>query len=547
MTASRIAAACAGLLLSASAAFAQPPPDLQSQENIRAHMGFLASDLLEGREAGTRGYDIAAEYVAAQFRQLGLAPAGDAGSYFQRVPMVAFRPANEGRLAIRRGEQVETLVFGKDYIVGRNPLAAETALTAPLVFVGYGIVAPEHRRDDYAGLDVKGKIVVALEGAPKFLQSEERAYHRNSRTKRAEAARRGAVGFISIATPAGDKVSPFARGVSVWRDWGMTWRSREGKPYVVAPEVVGVGSLSLEGAAKLFAGARTPLSKIYQAADTARGVVPRFELPGEVEVLYTTELRNIESRNVAARLEGSDPTLATETVVLSAHLDHVGLSEAKPTDKAGADRIHNGALDNASGVATTLEVARLAAEAPVRPKRSLLFLMVTAEEKGLVGAEYFARNPTVARAGIVANVNLDMPILTYDFVDVVAFGAERSTIGPVARAAAQGMGVTLSPDPLPEEGLFTRSDHYRFVEAGVPSVFLMTGFSSGGEAKFRGFLKDCYHRPCDDLSQAIDYRAGARFARINYEITRALADAQQRPAWNHGDFFGDKFSAQRQP
>jgi hypothetical protein len=411
-----------------------------------------------------------------------------------------------------------------------------------MVFVGYGIVAPEHRRDDYAGLDVRGKIVVALEGAPRFLQSEERAYYRNSRTKRAEAARRGAAGFISMSTPAGEKVSPFSRSVGVWREWGMTWRGPDGKPFVVAPDVVGVASVSVEGAAKLFAGARTPLEAVYRAADTPQGMAPRFALSGEAEVRYATETKLIESGNVAGMLEGSDPMLKAETVVLSAHLDHVGIAE-----KGDGDRIHNGALDNASGVATTLEVARLAAEAPARPKRSLLFLMVTAEEKGLVGAEYFARNPTVPREGMVANVNLDMPILTYGFTDVVAFGAERSSIGPAARAAAQGLGVTLSPDPLPEEGLFTRSDHYRFVEAGVPSVFLMTGFAGPGEARFRGFLKDCYHRPCDDLSQPIDYAAGARFARINYEITRALADAPQRPAWNRGDFFGGKFAPQRQP
>ncbi|WP_395673009.1 M28 family metallopeptidase [Phenylobacterium sp.] len=542
MRAVRVVAACAGFLLAATGATAQPAADGRLADNIRAHMGFLASDLLEGREAGSRGYDIAAEYVAAQFRQLGLKPAGDSGSYFQRVPLLAFRPADEGSLVIRRHGRAEPLAFGKDYVIGRNPLAAQTALTAPMVFVGYGVVAPEHRRDDYAGLDVRGKIVVALEGAPRFLQSEERAYYRNSRTKRAEAARRGAAGFISMSTPAGEKVSPFSRSVGVWREWGMTWGGSDGKPFVVAPDVVGVASVSVEGAAKLFAGARTPLEAVYRAADTPQGIVPRFALSGEAEVRYATETKLIESRNVAGLLEGSDPALQAETVVLSAHLDHVGIAE-----KGDGDRIHNGALDNASGVATTLEVARLAAEAPARPKRSLLFLMVTAEEKGLVGAEYFARNPTVPREGMVANVNLDMPILTYGFTDVVAFGAERSSIGPAARTAAQGLGVTLSPDPLPEEGLFTRSDHYRFVEAGVPSVFLMTGFAGPGEARFRGFLKDCYHRPCDDLSQPIDYAAGARFARINYEITRALADAPQRPAWNRGDFFGGKFAPQRHP
>jgi Zn-dependent M28 family amino/carboxypeptidase len=169
-------------------------------------------------------------------------------------------------------------------------------------------------------------------------------------------------------------------------------------------------------------------------------------------------------------------------------------------------------------------------------------LAVTAEEKGLLGAEYFARNPTVPLSALVANVNLDMPILTYDFLDVVAFGAERSSLGGAVRRAAQRTGVALSPDPMPEEGLFTRSDHFRFVEVGVPSAFLMTGFQNGGEAKFRGFLASCYHRPCDDLAQGIDYAAGAKFARLNYEIARELADNPERPKWNKGDFFGSKFA-----
>jgi Zn-dependent M28 family amino/carboxypeptidase len=212
------------------------------------------------------------------------------------------------------------------------------------------------------------------------------------------------------------------------------------------------------------------------------------------------------------------------------------------TPPVKGDSINNGALDNAAGVATTLEVARTFAESGQRPRRSILFLTVTGEEKGLLGAQYFARNPTLGARPIVANVDLDMPILFYDFTDVIAFGSDRSGIGPAVRRAAGRMGVALSPDPMPEEGLFTRSDHFRFVEVGVPAVFLMTGFANGGEEKFRGFLAGCYHHPCDDLSQPIDYAAGAKFARLNYEITRELADGDTRPLWVKGDFFGTKFA-----
>ncbi|WP_309087495.1 M28 family metallopeptidase [Phenylobacterium sp.] len=535
----KLVAAAVAALSFASVAAAQPA-GVSSAERIRAHMAFLASDLLEGREAGTRGYDIAANYAAAQFAQLGLKPAGDNGTFFQTTPMISFRAADEGAMVLRDAKGRETpLVAGQDFTISSSPSHAELKADAPLVFVGYGLVAPERGRDDYKGLDVKGKIVVALDGAPRSFQTEERAYYRSGRTKRLEAEKRGAVGFISLYTPTVEKMRPFAESAKHWRSWNMTWRDRAGTPFVVAPKTPGFGTLSVQGAEKVFADAKVPLAQIYAAADTRDGVTPRFALPASLAAVMRSELTQSESRNVAALLEGSDPALKAETVVLSAHLDHEGVSETAN----GADKINNGALDNAGGVATTFEVARAFVESGQRPKRSVMFLLVTAEEKGLVGAEYFARNPT-APGPVVANVNLDMPILTYDFTDVVAFGAERSTIGPAVRRAAERTGIQLSPDPLPEEGLFTRSDHYRFVEVGVPSTFLMTGFANGGEAKFRGFLKDCYHKVCDDLSQPIDYAAGAKFAKINYEIARELADAAQRPAWNRGDFFGGKFGTQ---
>lgn len=520
----------------------------RSAEYIRAHMTFLASDLLEGREAGSRGYDIAAEYVASQFRQLGLQPAGDAGSYFQRVPLLSYRPASQGRFVLRElaGKGVATvpLAFGDDFLPGRNPVSGPIRVSAPLVFVGYGVVAPERGRDDYAGLDVTGKIVVVLPGAPKSFQTEERAYYASGRTKRAEAGKRGAVGFVYLDTPAEEKRRAFANSRRTWDSWAMNWLGPDGRPNDAAPGTPTLASLSVKVGPKLFAGAPAAFEQVVAAAELPAGDPPRFTLPYALEAAYTSETKLIESRNVAARLPGTDPKLKEEVVVLSAHLDHIGV-----TRPLNGDAINNGALDNAAGVATTLEVARAYVESGKPPRRSIVFLTVTGEEKGLLGAEYFARNPPVPLARIVANVDLDMPVLTYDFSDVVAFGADRSGIGPAVQRAAGRLGIKLSPDPMPEEGLFTRSDHYRFVEVGVPAVFLMTGFANGGEAKFRGFLANCYHKPCDDLAQPIDYQAGAKFARINYEITRELTDAAERPLWNRGDFFGEKFGspAQRQP
>lgn len=523
------ALACA-VSLAVLATTANAQPDARSADRIKAHVTFLADDLLQGREAGTPGFDIAAAYVASQLAQMGVKPGAADGSYFQRVPMTAARSADQGKLVLTSKAGATPLTFGVDYLPGRNPLAATTHVSAPLVFVGYGV--RNGSRDDYSGLDVKGKIVVALSGAPRTFQTEERAYYGSTRTKRLAAEAKGAVGFISVMTPSDEKRRPFADSARQWRNWGMAWRAPSGEVFSPAGSTPDLGTISVAGAAKLFAGARQSYGAVVAAAET--GVPPRFALPVGLNATINTELKNVESANVVGRIDGADPKLKDEVVVLSAHLDHIGV-----TPPVNGDAINNGALDNAGGVATTLEVARAFTQGQP-PRRTLLFLLNTAEEKGLVGADYFARNPPTTLP-IVANINLDMPVLTYDFVDVVAFGADRSTLGPAVQKAATRMGLKLSPDPMPEEGLFTRSDHYRFVEQGVPSVFLMTGFENGGREAFTSFLKEHYHKPSDDLALPINYAAGAKFAAINYEIAREVADDDARPAWNRGDFFGTLF------
>jgi Zn-dependent M28 family amino/carboxypeptidase len=262
-----------------------------------------------------------------------------------------------------------------------------------------------------------------------------------------------------------------------------------------------------------------------------------FALGRNVKLELQSASRKVSSPNVVAVLPGSDPALANEYVVLMAHLDHIGIS-----DKATGDKINNGALDNATGTATMLEVARAMAMSPNKPRRSILFAAVTAEEKGLLGSEYLAKNPVVGKGKIVGVVNLDMPVLLYDFTDVIAFGAEHSTLGPIVRKAAGAMNVALSADPLPQEGLFTRSDHYRFVREGIPSVFLMTGFAGEGEKQFKNFLATNYHDPKDDLKQPINWQAGAKFSRLNYLIAREIADGAQAPAWYSDSFFGQTFA-----
>ena len=541
----RAALASVALLLVAQPALAAPKAKpaatsfAPSAEAIKAHMTFLADDLMEGREAGTRGYDIAANYVASQYAQLGVKPGAEGGKYLQSVPMLAYRAAGEGAFTATGadGKPVE-MKFGEDYLPSAQANAPDLTVKAPLVFVGYGVVAPKQGRDDYAGLDVKGKIVVILGGAPSGFQTEERAHYGNATVKRVEAANRGAVGMITLSTLAGEKRRPFARGVGGYKSWRMTWRDAKDVAYVRGATAPSLGSLSQAGAAKLFPA--DALAAAMAAAETPQGAVKGFDLGAVASVTLKSEIEKRQSSNVVGVIEGSDPKLKAQTIILSAHLDHIGINEnAKP----GEDRINNGALDNASGIATLLEVARGFQNAKARPKRSIILLAVTAEEKGLIGSEYFANNPTVPKADIAADVNLDMPVLLYDFQDVIAFGAERSTIGDAVGRAAGRVGISLSSDPMPEEGLFTRSDHYRFVEQGIPSVFLMTGFKNGGEKGFRDFLATNYHHPGDDLNQPINYTAAARFALVNYEIARELANAPTRPTWKSGDFFGDLFGA----
>jgi hypothetical protein len=520
-----------------TAADARRPTDAAA-DRVRAHIEFLSSDLLQGREPGTPGYEIAAEYVASQFRQLGLTAAGDTGSFFQRVPLLSYRLTDRGSFTLRgAGDRSIALAFGEEYLPGKIPVAGTRTVSAPLVFAGFGVVAPERQRDDYGDLDVKGKIVVVISGAPHDIPSEERAYYMSGRVKRAEAARRGAIGMVYVTTPEADQRDKFSDGARTWDSWSMTWRQGDGEPFDSVPTVPLLASLSSIAGEKLFQGAPKTFREVSTLAESKEVQnLPHFPLPWSLDARLSIEAKPSESRNIAGLIPGRDPVLKDEFVVLSAHLDHVGV-----TAPINGDSINNGALDNAAGVATTIEVARMMVTAERGPRRSVLLLAVTAEEKGLIGADYFARNPTVSRDRIVANVNLDMPILRYDFTDVVAFGAERSTIGDAVRRAARRTNLTLSPDPLPAEGLFVRSDHYRFVEAGVPAVFLMTGFANGGEKHFTEFLATCYHKPCDDTSQKLDYRAGAKFAQINYEIARELADATPRPSWKAGDFFGTRF------
>ena len=413
-------------------------------------------------------------------------------------------------------------------------------LRGEVVFVGYGVSAPDASYDDYDGIDVKGKIVAAFHGVPALFDQETDAFYRSADYKIKNAASKGAIGFITLPTIARSRIIPWERNVASASRPKMTWIHPDGQGEIADRRLQATALMSMSGAQKLFARARQSFSTVMALQD--RGEALRaFSLGVRAELVGASTHKDIESPNVLGLIRGADPALRDEVVVLSAHLDHVGVRPAGASRDPGKDVIANGAMDNAMGVAIMLDVARQFQVGP-KPRRSILFIALTAEEKGLLGSDYFVHYPPNGLAKIIANVNLDMPLLLYPFTDVIGFGSERSSLGRVIEEAATKMGIALTPDPIPEQGVFTRSDHYRFVEKGVPSVFLFTGFENGGEDVFNDFMQDHYHQPSDEIDLPIDYAAAKRFSRLNYLIAREIANDPRRPRWQEGDFFGEKFT-----
>ncbi|MEO8547794.1 MAG: M28 family peptidase [Sphingomicrobium sp.] len=532
----RLAAAALSLLLVAATAPAvdQAAFDRQAADRIHGHVQFLASDELEGRDTGSRGHAVAAQYVAAQFTSLGLKPGGTGGGWFLQVP---FRRASHAR-----PPEVSLIAGGKPRLlsnvdVGLRPSLTEKQRTieAGLVFVGHGIVEPRLGIDEYAGLDVAGKIVVVLRGSPDGVPPEVAAHL--ELTKDQVAASKGAIGIAELTfVPGQPDYNPapaVSRPIVDWVEPSVGGKAgAAGKAGAIRAVMVLSPTLSRQ----LFAGAPRSLDQLGASADRAlRG----FALGARLAIRAESAWQDFASPEVIGLLPGGDSRLAQEYVVLMAHLDHLGIN---PIARPGEDAIYNGALDNAAGVATMIEAARHFVQSGRPPRRSLLFIANTGEELGLLGADYFASHPTVPARQIAAAINLDMPLLTYDFIDIIEFGGDHSTIGRIAAEASRGMDVAVSPDPMPQEQLFVRSDHYRFVQRGIPSVFLMTGYANGGRKAWASYLAFAYHKPNDDLSQAIRWSAGARFAELNYRIARALADADDRPRWYRGDYFGETFA-----
>ena len=507
--------------------------------DIRAQMTVLAADSMAGREAGTIAYDQAAAHVSREFAARGLEPLGEAGTYFQNIEFFQTSLVPDSATLVLEAEGMTSLElrFGDDFIRSGGYNEAVESISAPLAFVGFGITAPEYDHDDYADLDVSGKIVVQLTGAPPEFSPDQRAYYSSGRIKAAVAAERGALGIISVRTPADQQRIPWQRYLASVGRPGMRWLDNEGEPHGAYPQFRGSAALSASGAGTLFMFAGRDLQQLFD--HHIAGGTGSFDLGVTAHLSRTSTQNVVSSANVIGVIPGSDPQLRNEYLILTAHLDHIGVRDA-----GSDDLIHNGAYDNAAGIGVILEVAEVLQRLPLR--RSVIFAAVTAEEKGLRGSSYLAKHPPVPIDALVANINIDMPYLGFPVADIEAFGAEHSTLLAAVTQAAADLGMTLTPDPMPEEVRFVRSDQFSFVLEGVPALALKAGSKSSdpaidGNAMLKDFLANHYHQPSDDLSLPYSDEGAQRFARTAARLVFLVANDNERPVWNEGDFFGERY------
>ncbi|NUS38505.1 MAG: M28 family peptidase [Lysobacter sp.] len=521
-----------------------PPQASAAAARIAADVRALSDARMQGRLTGSAGYDRAAQYVADRFRALGLQPAGDEETYFQRVPLLAStRVADGARLVVVRRDRDISLRVRDQFLPMPGFARATAAVRAPAVFVGQGVEAPDLGHDDFAGLDLHGRIAVLFGGAPARFDADRRAFHASMREKLRTLAAHGAIGAVFVDTPAQEAAAPWTQSAAAFDRPDMRLRAGDGHALDDEPQLQVVARVSFAAADLVFDGSGHTAAELAQAVEQERQ--RGFALPVTLDLAARSHIASLDGRNVLGRLPGRDPALASQQLLYSAHLDHLGVAAQ------GGDHVFHGALDNALGVAIVLEAART----QQAPRRPLLFAALTGEEQGLLGAQWLALHPPGApTARLVADINLDMPMLLAPSRDAIAIGGAHSDLGTAAQHAGDALGVPLSPDPFPEEAVFVRSDQYAFVRAGVPALMLDGGVvpaasSAGKQADAttmpllaqRVFLRDCYHRPCDDARQPIQYEDAARLARFATRLGVEVGDAPAPPQWKGGDFFGARF------
>jgi hypothetical protein len=515
------------ILVAALVAIALPALHAQQSEIDRwwSHIAYLSDDALEGRQTGSKGHREAANYVVEQFKKAGLKPgAGD--GYLQPVKFVTQKlDESQSRLSIVRDGSEEPVKFGEEVMLNLRVKHAPT-VEAEMVFAGYGLTVPDLKYDELAGVDLKGKIAVFLTGIPPGIPATLYSHFATLRWQALHAA--GAIGGVAIQNPKGQDV-PWERQAQnrlipqmVLEDPGMDDNAGQQLAATINPA----------HAEKWFTGSGHTFKEILDLAQAGKPL-PKFALRGKVRAVVAMGGDPVTSENVVGILPGTDPKLKNEYVVVTAHLDHLGTGN--PVD---GDSVFNGAMDNASGIATLIETAA-AASAKKGFKRSVAFVAVTAEEKGLLGSRYFAAKPTIPARSIVANLNTDMFLPLFPLKSLVAQGLEESDLAGDLRAIAAPMGLDVLTDPEPERNAFTRSDQYSFIRRGVPALSLKVGFTKDSPEHeiVKKWRTERYHGVTDDLSQPVDKQAAVDFNHLYLKVVEAVANRATRPTWNSDSFF----------
>ena len=510
---------------------------------IKADMTYLADDLLRGRQPGTIGFDLASKYVQSQFIAMGLQPGVDGQSYVQPVTLMkANVDSKKSSLSVVVKGKEEALSYDLDFVLQPNFVNSVSEVSAPVVFVGFGVHAPELGYDDYEKINVKNKIVVFFNQAPESFPSNERAYFSSAPVKYEEAVKRGAIGAITMQLPGEQRIS-WEATVNRSKSGTIRWADKAGKAQNTFDQLKVIASFNSNNAEKLFVNAGKKFETVVQSVRSNKPSSMALNLEVKMSVVSQTQL--IQSSNLIGIIPGSDPVLKNEYVVYAAHVDHVGVGVPMQ-----GDSIYNGAHDNASGTAILLEIARTYKKLAEPTKRSIIIAVVTAEESGLLGSDYFASNPTIPRESIVANFSIDMPFFFHPVLDIVPYGAQHSTLSKPLGETARYLNLGIAPDPFPEQVVFIRSDHYSFIKKGIPSLFIKSGFKTVPEDKVDRSVTDVawrqthYHKPNDDMNQLFDFGGAATHVKVNFLTGYLVANDPERPQWNKGDFFGGKFGQQ---
>ncbi|HEY4677522.1 MAG TPA: M28 family peptidase [Candidatus Angelobacter sp.] len=531
-------------VISCSAAYGQTAPTPAAQkamnaidaEKIRATVKYLSDDALQGRGTGQKGGDKAADWIAAQFKSYGLASAGEHGTYFQQINFFGVTTdPNQTQFSFvpKSGPEMQ-LKFADDYVANDQTHAQKSEIDAPLVFVGYGISAPEYNWDDYKGADVKGKMLLMLVNEPSsddpnFFKGRALTYYGRWTYKYEEAARRGAVGVVLI-----HKTDMASYG------WEVVRNSWDGESSLLKddtdPKLKSAGWIQLEVARKLASAAGMDLDKMLQDA-TTRSFKP-VEMPVRVKETIVSKVRSFTSRNVLAQVKGSDPKAAQQAILYTAHYDHLGIHPDEP-----GDNIYNGAADNATGCGILLELAHVVASVTEKPKRTMIFAAVTAEEQGLLGSKYLGQHPPIPAKNISLDLNYDAIQPLGEPQQLVISGAERTTVYPLVEKVAKDFAMEIQPDDHPEAGHYYRSDHFSLARVGVPAFSVNEGVlfkghdQAWGEEKERDYVAHRYHQPSDEYRPDMDFTSDAKLAKFGLVLGWEAANQPALAGWQQGDEF----------